>query len=255
MAVDEALLESTGSGQARPTLRLYAWEPACLSLGYAQPFADVDLARLAELGWELVRRPTGGRAILHTDELTYSITGPQTEPRLAGTVLESYRSLSFGLLNALRRLGIPCESQAEPMIPAGSDPKGPVCFEVPSNYEITVQGKKLIGSAQARRREGVLQHGSLPLHGDLARIVQVLKFNDEATRQAARERLHRRAVTVEEILGYVLPWETAVQALSLAFQEILNLDLERSELTPGEQQRARTLLREKYADSSWTQKI
>src|SRR5690606_14878512 len=94
MAVDEAVLEAVGQGDVLPTLRLYAWNPPCLSLGFAQPVQDVDRAALARLGWELVRRPTGGRAILHTDELTYSVIAPLDEPRVAGSVLESYRRLS-----------------------------------------------------------------------------------------------------------------------------------------------------------------
>src|SRR5690349_12894602 len=80
MAVDEAILEHTGRGESHPTLRLYAWEPACLSLGHAQSFSDVDVPRLKAHGWEVVRRLTGGRAILHTEELTYSVTGGPDEP-------------------------------------------------------------------------------------------------------------------------------------------------------------------------------
>src|SRR5512137_3016795 len=150
MAVDESLLEHTGRGESLPTLRLYAWEPACLSLGYAQPFADVDATRLQEHGWDAVRRPTGGRAILHTDELTYSITAPLNEPRVLGTVLESYNRLAQALLAAVKSLGVPVEMK-EHDIGKANQALGPVCFEVPSAYEITVSGKKLIGSAQARR--------------------------------------------------------------------------------------------------------
>src|SRR5512137_2418732 len=111
MAVDEAILETTGRGEAPPTLRLYAWDPACLSLGYAQPTSDVDLVRLHERGWELVRRPTGGRAVLHTDELTYSVAGPLDEPLLAGTVLQSYSRLARALTEALHLLGLKVEIQ------------------------------------------------------------------------------------------------------------------------------------------------
>ena len=106
MAVDEAIFEASTRGDVPPTLRLYAWEPACLSLGYAQPVADVDEARLHANGWELVRRPTGGRAILHTDELTYSVTGPQDEPILAGEIMSSYRRLSSAILAAVEQIGV-----------------------------------------------------------------------------------------------------------------------------------------------------
>src|SRR6185503_17032916 len=161
MALDQAILEHIGRGQSLPTLRLYAWEPACLSLGHAQPFADVDVNRLKARGWEVVRRATGGRAILHTDELTYSVIAPNEEPRVAGSVPESYNRLAQALLLAVKNLELPVESKEGKA--NGNSTPNPVCFEVPSAYEITVDGKKLIGSAQARKKEGVLQHGSLPL--------------------------------------------------------------------------------------------
>jgi lipoate-protein ligase A len=255
MAVDEAILEASGRGDVPATLRLYAWEPACLSLGYAQPAADVDLDRLEAHGWDIVRRPTGGKAILHTDELTYAVIGPQSEPRLAGSVLESYQRLSEALLAALHLLGIPALAKEKPTIPTGSDPKGPVCFEVPSNYEITVNGKKLIGSAQARRRQGVLQHGSLPLSGDLTRITQALSFGDESERQAAARRLKTRATTAEQILGYPLPWEQAAQAFAQAFQEVLYLELQIAEITPSELRQAKELVEAKYANLEWTERV
>ena len=109
MAVDEAILESIYRGDSLPTLRLYSWTPACLSLGQAQPYADVDSVRLRERGWEVVRRVTGGRAILHTDELTYSVTGPADNPILAGSVLESYSRLAKALLRAVQNLSLPVE--------------------------------------------------------------------------------------------------------------------------------------------------
>src|SRR3990172_5523606 len=163
MAVDESILEHIHRGESRPTLRLYAWNPPCLSLGHAQPFADVDMARLKANGWEVVRRVTGGRAILHTDELTYSVAGSAEEPILAGGVLESYNRLAQALLLAVKNLELSVEMK-EATQRNGLD-NNPGCFEVPSSYEITVGGKKLIGSAQARKKEGVLQHGSLPLTG------------------------------------------------------------------------------------------
>lgn len=251
MAVDEAILEAAGSGMVPPTLRLYAWDPPCLSLGYAQPCKDVDLPRLVERGWQVVRRPTGGRAILHTDELTYSICGPISEPRLAGSVLESYRTLSAGLLGALHLLGTPAMSQSNP----ASQSHGPVCFEVPSNYEITVAGRKLIGSAQARRKAGVLQHGTLPLYGDLGRIVQVLVFPDENARLVAAQSLHAHAATLQEVTGILIQWQQTAQAFAAAFEQSLNLHLTDANLTPAELARAEELVESKYAHSDWTEKL
>lgn len=260
MAVDEAILEATGRGEVLPALRLYAWAPPCLSLGYAQPVADVDLLALAAQNWDLVRRPTGGRAILHTDELTYSVIGPASEPRLSGSVLQSYQVLSQALLRALQFLDLPAQALEKNLAPNAGQPgnaasQNPVCFEVPSNYEITVNGRKLIGSAQARRKEGVLQHGSLPLYGDLTRITQALVFSDAADRAAAAGRLSSRACTAQAVLGRPLSWEAAADAFQAAFQAALNLDLQPADLTPGESARAAQLVQEKFAHAGWTNRI
>jgi lipoate-protein ligase A len=250
MAVDEAILEAAGRGASLPTLRLYAWEPACLSLGYAQPYKDVDVDRLEANGWEVVRRATGGRAILHTDDLTYSVTAPPEEPRVLGSVLESYSRLAGALIAAVRALGLPVEVK-EHTAPT-SEAKGPVCFEVPSAYEIVVGGKKLVGSAQARKKEGVLQHGTFPLSGDLTRITQALVFPDEQARTAAAQKLLSRATTAESVTGRVIAWETAAQAFVSAFEQELNLKLERGELSGGEKARAEELVQIKYDHPDWT---
>ncbi|MEP7357949.1 MAG: lipoate--protein ligase family protein, partial [Anaerolineales bacterium] len=184
MAIDEAILLAVAEGASPPTLRFFDWRPPCLSLGYSQPVADVDLARLAQLGYGLVRRATGGRAILHTDELTYSVIAPQDEPRVRGGVMESYQQLSAGLMRGLALLGLNVRADKQYDPAAADAAKGPVCFEVPSNYEITAglggQPRKLLGSAQVRKRGVVLQHGTLPLHGDISRIVDTLAFDTDA---------------------------------------------------------------------------
>lgn len=256
MAVDEALLEAVGRGESLPTLRLYAWTPACLSLGIAQSYKDVDAPRLMANGWDVVRRATGGRAILHVDELTYSVTAPPGEPRVQGSVLESYRRLAGALAVALRALGLAVEIEphAPPPTTNGSAEKGPVCFEVPSAYEIVVGGKKLVGSAQARKRHGVLQHGTLPLRGDLTRITQALVFPDEAARQDAAHSLLARATTVETVTGQAVAWETAAQAFVGAFESQLGLRFERGELSSGEKARAEELVQKKYGHPDWTMK-
>jgi lipoate-protein ligase A len=255
MAVDEALLEHIGRGASLPTLRLYAWDPACLSLGHAQPSADVDRARLQEHGWEVVRRLTGGRAILHTDELTYSVTGSAEEPVLAGGVLESYNRLAQALLLAVKSLELSVEMKEAASHTGSVTHANPVCFEVPSSYEITVAGKKLIGSAQARKKEGVLQHGSLPLTGDLTRICQALVFESESARANAAQRLLARATTVESALGRAVSWETAAQAFIHAFETQLGFCFERGDLSESESCRAEELVREKYDHPSWTERV
>ncbi len=255
MAVDQAILEHTHRGESKPTLRLYSWNPPCLSLGHAQPFKDVDVERLKSRGWDVVRRVTGGRAILHTDELTYSVTGSADEPVLAGGVLESYNRLSKALLHAVRALSLPVEVKEYESVGHASSVTNPVCFEVPSTYEITVNGKKLIGSAQARKKEGVLQHGSLPLTGDLTRICDALVFENESARNTAKDRLLARATTVETVIGVETAWETAAQAFVRGFEAELGIQFERGEMSQSEIQRTEELIKEKYAHASWTERL
>ncbi len=252
MAVDSAILEAVGEEAVPPTLRFYSWQPPCLSLGYAQPIADVDTTRLQKKGWDLVRRPTGGKAILHADELTYAVIGPKEEPRLQGGVLESYQRLSMGLLSGLKKLGLPVQVVTDP---GDADEDQAICFQIPSDFEITIQGKKLIGSAQARKKEGVLQHGTLPLSGDLTRITQVLAFKDGITRTQAQKRLLDKAINVEMIAKETVSWESAAQALIAGFEEALQIEFEEGDLTPWERNRAETLMAETYQNPTWTHRI
>ena len=253
MAVDEAILESVVRGDALPTLRLYSWKPPCLSLGRSQPYADVDINALKTNGWDIVRRATGGRAILHTDELTYSIIAPKDNPHISGTLLESYQHLAQALLLALKTLGANVAMNEEKT--ERNTQNNPVCFETPSAYEITVDGKKLIGSAQARKKGGVLQHGSLPLTGDLRRVTQALNFPDAESRQIAAEKLLSRASTLESALGREIAWSAASKSFIHAFETVLDIQLKREELAKSEIIRVDELIQKKYAHPDWTERI
>jgi lipoate-protein ligase A len=251
MAIDQAIMEAVAEGRVAPTLRFYAWDPPCLSLGYTQPVSEADRARLAARGWDLVRRMTGGRAILHTDELTYSVALPADNPIVTTDIVESYRRLSGALVAGLQRLG--ADPQADKRADGHrSASTGPVCFEVPSHYEITIDGKKLVGSAQVRKFGAVLQHGSLPLEGDITRICDALVYSDDRQREVVRERVRRRAATLEDALHTVVPWEEAAQAMARSFADTFDLELDAATgLTPGEQARAAELRAEQYASDDW----
>ncbi len=254
MAVDEAILESVSAKTQPSTLRLYDWHPYTLSLGHAQPFADVDLPTLQAHSWDVVRRPTGGRAILHADELTYSICAPEDDAHVSGNILESYRLLSTGLLKALEIAGIQADSKPKDVHEKRAA-TNPVCFQYPSDYEITYHGKKLIGSAQARRNHGVLQHGAIPLFGDISRIVTVLAFPTEHDREEAKRRLLDRATTVAEILGRLPSWQDLVQCMVQGFETALNIHLEQSSISMEEKERALDLINNKYSNDEWTRRI
>lgn len=249
MSVDEAILSHVSEGRSQPTLRFYAWSPPCLSLGRSQPLADVDLAACHAAGVDIVRRPTGGRAILHTDELTYSVALPQDDPRVTGDVVDSYRRLSEGLLAGLHQLGVEAV-QATDRSPSRADQTA-VCFEVPSAYEITVAGRKLVGSAQWRGRGGVLQHGTLPLHGDLTRILNYLPLSTDE-RQLQAHLLRGRVITLEGARGRALPFDQVARALANGFAQALNLTMVPGKLGAGEDALATDIRRERYAAPDWT---
>lgn len=254
MALDESLLISAGEKKQPPTLRLYDWESATLSLGFAQPINDVNLSALQESGWGIVRRPTGGRAILHVDELTYSITAPADEPPLAGSLLDSYQLISNAILNSLEHLGVQACNEKENKRPEQHQ-KAPVCFETPSNYEIISSGRKLVGSAQARKYNGLLQHGSLPLHGDLTRINRVIKFNIDSTIVEADKRLLEHAITLESVLGKVISTTSTQNAFIRGFAETFGIEWLESQPTREEITRAETLVQTKYSTEAWTYRL
>jgi lipoate-protein ligase A len=132
---------------------------------------------------------------------------------------------------------------------------GAVCFQFPSNYEIVVNTKKLIGSAQACRKNGVLQHGTLPLWGDLTRITYGLVYSDEQNRSDAALRLLSHATTVEAVLGNKISWDTAAQAMITGFQTELDLELVQINLSDYEIKRAEQLVEQKYNHPAWLERI
>lgn len=248
MAVDEALLDGLENGVHGPVLRFYRWELPVLSLGYGQSAADADHDRLRAYGWGVVRRSTGGKAILHTDELTYSLVLPLRDPLAEGGIVESYRRISGALLGGLALLGIQTHADRRAN---GAAINGPICFEVPSHYEIvTMDGRKLIGSAQRRRERVLLQHGTLPLYGDVGRIVDALAYENAIAREEARGQVRARAATLADALGKALAWETVAEVMSRAFAEHLAVDW-LPPVSPDEG-RVAQLIREKYAADAWT---
>ncbi len=255
MALDQAIALACAAGESLPTLRFYRWQPPAVSLGRHQALADVDPAAIAAYGYDLVRRTTGGRAILHIDELTYAVAAPVTEPRVAGGVMDAYLRLSNALVAGLQEIGVMAD-QAGADVRVGPDVSA-ACFEVPSAYEITVQGRKLMGSAQSRRAKYVLQHGSLPLRGDITRLIDVLVLQT-AARDLLRRQLTEHACTLATALGVAddapeIGFEQVAQAMVQGFATMLNLSFKRTAPTSQELQTAARLIREQYANPTWTE--
>ncbi|HEX8359088.1 MAG TPA: lipoate--protein ligase family protein, partial [Longimicrobium sp.] len=171
MALDEALAESVAEGGA-PVLRFYRWSPPCLSLGRNQPAAGMyDLEAIRERGWDVVRRPTGGRAVLHHRELTYCVALPDT---LLGSPREAYTAINRAIVAGLRRLGVDAAVQGDTGRRAPVPSLAP-CFAEPVQGEVVAGGRKLVGSAQRRMGSVLLQHGSLPLEDDQGAVAALLR--------------------------------------------------------------------------------
>lgn len=271
MALDEALLESVIAGGA-PVVRFYTWRPATLSLGVNQSSREVNAGECARRGFSLVRRLTGGRAVLHQHELTYSIIARENDPRVSGGVIESYRKISAALVDGLCMLGVDV-SLAEPSLalyrvvsasrrqPVALNESveeegshGAVCFDVASAYEIIVGGRKLVGSAQARRGGAILQHGSILLDIDWDAWASVFAYATEAGKQRAYAKLPARMTSLKHELGRTASPAEVRTALTESFERVMRISLQPSVLSGAEEAETLRLAREKYGAEAWTMK-
>lgn len=242
MAVDAAVLRAVESGDAPPTLRIYGWDPWCVSLGHFQtPEHELDLAALKTRGWDFVMRPTGGRAVLHAEEITYSLLARRDEAHWCTTLGLAYDRIGaawaevlqgFGLC-MVRGAGVPTSARATHGSPLQGQP-APPCFVSTSRAELAFAGRKVIGSAQRRTREAFVQHGSIPVTPAHECLVEVLRLDAER-REAWLRLLRRHAVSLGEI-GTVPAdlfgsWD---RELGGRLMRALDVEGEEGELTAGE---------------------
>lgn len=200
MARDLQIMEKVAEGSLAPVLRFYSWSPPALSLGRNQRAEEVaDLEACSRLGIDVVQRPSGGRAVLHYRELTYSIAVKQDYPGLPWGVLDTYCLFSRGIVEGLRSLNVDAFLAPEENHSAKIDPGA--CFDTASAFEVYVQGKKVVGSAQLRRGKAVLQHGSILFQLPLDLYSRVLKKQPGAGCQEYLAALEQKAAGLED-LGY-----------------------------------------------------
>jgi lipoate-protein ligase A len=232
MAVDEALWRSA-SEFGLASLRFYAWEPFCLSVGRLQK--QLPTAALEERDFDLVRRPTGGRAVWHAHELTYAFAAPlEVLPPDARSVNGAYEWLSRSFVLGLQELGIPVE-----MAPSGVRTRGSNCFAASAHCDFVVDGKKLIGAAQCRDERAFLQHGSL-----------LLRIEREQWERVAGGPMDS-AISLED-LGLNAPPEQIRSALASGFERASGISLTPSVLRETETELAHALEISKYRDKDWT---
>jgi lipoate-protein ligase A len=258
MAIDEAVLTAHSEEKSPPTVRFYGWNPATLSIGYFQKAQEVDMEAVESEGIGFVRRPTGGRAVLHDRELTYSIIVSETYPGIPRNVTDAYRVLSEGLLQGFRGLGLDAEmvqlaseEEKEKYVSAGSS----ACFDSPSWYELVVEGRKIAGSAQVRQKDVVLQHGSILLDMDTDQLFRLLKFSSEKVAERMKMSFTKKAVAINDLLRAqdkpLVKLREVEEAFRRGIAEGLGVELADGELTPYEQELTRQFVQEKYGTEDW----
>ncbi len=215
MAIDLELLQAASDGRIGPTLRFYTWTVPTISLGFHQDKSVLDHDRLQADNAPWTRRPTGGAAVLHSDELTYAIVVPSADNG-AGKRLQKYVSLAIA--EGLRALGIPADvdERGEPL---SALPNRTSCFVRTSRWEVTARGRKLVGSAQRKLGNAYLQHGSILVGDDHLRIVDYLAMSGESAREVLRQRLKSRATSIADELGHRISLEALRAELERSFRK------------------------------------
>ena len=245
MAVDAAILAGVNRGTSPPTVRVYAWDPPAVSTGHAQDLsAELDLEACVRSGVGVVRRPTGGRAVLHAGELTYSVIGESGEPPLGASIMETYGAIAEALVKGLGLLGVSAELAAVQTAHRGSGGgASPPCFVSAGRFEIVVGGRKLVGSAQRRVGGGVLQHGSLLIderHEDLADFLRI----GDVQRDAIRKALRLKTTTLSRLLGRAVEFGEVAYAVRRGFEDAWGIMFTEGSLTDDESEGSRRLATE-----------
>jgi lipoate-protein ligase A len=250
MAIDEAILESLIDGASPPTVRVYAWQPPTVSVGRSQRLArELDLEACRREGFGVVGRPTGGRAVLHAGELTYSVVGRVGVHPLGGSIAETYRAIADGLLAALAELGVAAALAPVATTSRGREDVAPPCFVSAGRFEVVVQGRKLIGSAQRRSGGCVLQHGSLLLDDSHVRLADVMSLGSREEREAVRGMLRAKTTDLSSLLGRPVGFEETARAVRSGFEGAWGMKLSSGALTERETDAALAVATDYRTDS------
>jgi lipoate-protein ligase A len=246
MAIDEAVHTHHLRGDAPPTLRVFRWRQPSISLGRFQSVErEIESERCQQLGVALVRRPTGGRAVYHRDEFTYSIVIGKRYGVPAG-VVAAYAYLAQGLLAALQSLGVRAELSAERV----SKQPSAACFASSTQADLTSGGFKLVGSAQVWKDEALLQQGSLPLDDRAAEFFSMLRFPSEGVREEALAQ-YREKTTPLHTFAANASWEDVAAAFRDGFSTALQAEFVPGDLSRSEWELAQQLVEEKYSKLDW----
>jgi lipoate-protein ligase A len=254
MALDELLMDKVRNREIDAALRFYEWEIPTLSLGYFQKVhKEIDLEKVENYGYQMVRRQTGGRGVLHDKELTYSVILPENYQGMPESVTESYKILSHGLLYGFRNLGL----NADFSIPKTKEEKkeltqirSSVCFDTPSWYELVVEGRKIAGSAQTRKKGVILQHGSILLNVDVDHLFDMFKYGNVRLKEKMKAAFKEKAVAINDISEQQFKVDDLYQPFKDGFIKGLDIQVEDYSLSDEDKARLDTLIA-KYQSDDW----
>ena len=235
MAIDCVLFDRVKQGQSPPTVRIYGWKPTCITLGYFQKAnLEVNLKVISKMGIDVVNRPTGGRAVLHVNELTYSVIAPITQQDWCKSKASSYDFISQALTQALSIFGVtPNLDKSYPIEAKKNILAMNPCFSSSAKSEIMWETKKIVGSAQKRDQWAFIQHGSILCSLKYLEIVNYLKLN-EVQKPNYLETLKAKSISLEQILNQpIAPQEISTDFLN-RFTNALNIKGELGDLTEEE---------------------
>jgi lipoate-protein ligase A len=227
MANDLAIAEEIGNSNSPTTIKVYGWSIPTLSLGKHQKESSIDKEFLKTHKFGLVRRPTGGRAVFHNKEITYLFAISSKDKRLPKNVIQSYMKISDGLTMTLKSLGVNCDVQKNKKKAISRD----ICYDSPSLYEVTINGKKLIGSAQYRNEKFVLQHGSIPNKFDYRNYVDSFKIKNK---KQMISHLENNVTDIQEYLGRSISYEEFADEVKNSFSKVFDEEVEYGEITEKE---------------------
>lgn len=245
MAVDEALLESVRSNNSLPVLRFYSWKPPAVSVGYFQKIEEIDLEKCRSYGIGYIRRLTGGQAVLHDDELTYSVVVRISH---ADKVTEIFKKINSSILRGLINLGIKAELFHGKI---NVSEKKSICFAAPASYEVKVDGKKILGSAQVKRGKVVLQHGSLPISMDCGKLYDLFKFKGFTERKRAIRYSKWLMTSLADELKSRIEFDFLCKVIIEGFSKEWGIDFKPDSLNKFENNLAERLEEERYSTESW----
>jgi len=250
MAIDEAIFRENQLRDAAPTLRFYSWCPPSISLGYFQETSkEIDVEECRRYHIDIVRRPTGGKAVLHEHDLTYAVVAKENNPLFPPDILGTYRVISGCIADALSELGIEAEMAGDGRASQDELLKAS-CFSSPSRYELLVKKRKICGSAQVRSRGVFLQHGSILLDFDPVKTCAVLlSHNSDRVRHV--KQLRESVTSINEHTGPIVNVAMICDALKKNFEKKLGIELVQEEMTPEEEILKTQLMRDKYMNDKW----